>query len=56
MIRRAFAINPNDARLLLELDQLMGKSIASVQERLQLLEANLTLTESRDDTVSASPF
>ena len=49
MIRRAFAINPNDARLLLELDQLMGKSIASVQERLQLLEANLTLTESRDD-------
>lgn len=49
MIRRACAINPGDARLLLELNQLLGKLGCSNQERLGLLTANLALTESRDD-------
>ena len=45
----AFKLDNNDARLLMELDQLYKKLNVPLAERLQLLESNLTLTESRDD-------
>lgn len=45
----AFKLDRDDARLLMELDQLYKKLNVPLDERLQLLENNLALTESRDD-------
>jgi tetratricopeptide (TPR) repeat protein len=46
---RAFALNPDDARLLFELDQLDKKMNRSPQERLARLEKYPTLVARRDD-------
>ncbi len=46
---RAFALNPNDARVLFELDQLAKKLNRSPQERLERLEQHRDLVERRDD-------
>ena len=48
-LERAFELANQDARLLMELDQLYKKINLSIDERLKLLENNKTLTESRDD-------
>ncbi len=48
-LERAFELDSNDARLLMELDQLYKKLNVSVDERLQLLENHLDLVLSRDD-------
>jgi tetratricopeptide (TPR) repeat protein len=48
-LEKAFSLDKNEARLLMELDQLYKKLNVSVDERLQLLEENLLLTVSRDD-------
>ncbi len=45
----AFALNPDDARLLFELDQLEKKLNSSPQARLERLHKNLDLVERRDD-------
>src|SRR5207244_4344948 len=47
--RRAFALNPGDARVLFELDQLEKKRNRSPQERLAQLETHRELAERRDD-------
>lgn len=49
LIRRAFALEPQDARLLLEMDQLSAKTGISVKERLTNLEENIAITQQRDD-------
>lgn len=49
MIRRAFALESGDARLLLEMDQLSAKTGISVKERLAALEKHITVTQQRDD-------
>ena len=46
---RAFALNPDDARVLFELDQLEKKLNRPPQERLARLEQHLHLVERRDD-------
>jgi len=46
---RAFALNPDDARVLFELDQLKKKLNHSPQDRLANLEKHLDLVEQRDD-------
>ena len=46
---RAFALNPRDARVLFELDQLDKKCNQPLDERLARLQANPTLLEQRDD-------
>ncbi len=48
-LEHAFSLDPTDARLLMELDQLYKKINVSVDKRLELLENNITLTHSRDD-------
>lgn len=48
-LERAFRIDNNNSRLLMELDQLYKKMNISVDDRLQLLEDNSHLTELRDD-------
>lgn len=48
-LETAFALDPRDARLFFELDQLYKKLNRSPQERLQNLEAHLELVEQRDD-------
>ena len=48
-LEKAFTLDGEDARLLMELDQLYKKLNISIEERLRLLEKNLALTESRDD-------
>jgi len=48
-LEEAFKLDNQDARLLMELDQLYKKINVSVEERLKLLEDNLNLTDSRDD-------
>ncbi len=48
-LERAFALNPSDARVLMELDQLYKKLNTPHLQRLQLLEKNVALTEDRDD-------
>lgn len=48
-LERAFELDKNDARLFMELDQLYKKLNISIEERLQLLEEKIVLTESRDD-------
>ncbi len=49
LLERAFELDPTDARVLMELDQLHKKLNKPHQERLQLLEKYLNLTEERDD-------
>lgn len=48
-LEQAFKLDPNDSRLLMELDQLYKKLNVGIDERLDLLESNLSLTNSRDD-------
>lgn len=48
-LEHAFSLDPTNARLLMELDQLHKKFNLPVNERLQVLEDNLALTQSRDD-------
>ncbi len=48
-LEKAFSLEPDNARLLMELDQLYKKLNVSIEERLGLLEKHLDLTLSRDD-------
>ena len=48
-LEQAFELDSKNARLLMELDQLFKKINVSEDERLQLLEKNIDLTNSRDD-------
>lgn len=48
-LEKAFANDPSDARVLMELDQLYKKLNKDHQERLQFLEEHLDLVEQRDD-------
>ena len=48
-LEKAFELSPDNARVLMELDQLYKKMNVSIAERLVLLEKNSILTESRDD-------
>jgi tetratricopeptide (TPR) repeat protein len=50
---KAFEVNPHDARLLSELDQLLRRLGDPPDERLARLEAHLDLIEQRDDLVVA---
>lgn len=49
MIRRAFTLQPQDARLLMELDQIRAKTGISIKERLSDLEVHIDITKQRDD-------
>ena len=49
MLEKAFALNPFDARVLMELDGLYGKIGVSPAERLAFLERHSALVERRDD-------
>ncbi|NER17862.1 DUF5107 domain-containing protein [Spongiivirga citrea] len=51
-LEKAFELDSNNARLLMELDQLYKKVNVSVDKRLKLLEANPSQRESRDDLYS----
>ncbi|MDB4923302.1 DUF5107 domain-containing protein [Mucilaginibacter sp.] len=46
---KAFALDPNDARVLMELDQLYKRLNRAPAQRLQFLEDHLAITEQRDD-------
>jgi tetratricopeptide (TPR) repeat protein len=48
-LEHAFELDNTDARLLMELDQLYKKGNMSAENRLKVLENNLSLTLSRDD-------
>lgn len=48
-IEAAFALDPTDARVFLEMDQLYQKVGVSVEERLAAYEANIDLIYQRDD-------
>ncbi|MBL0745518.1 DUF5107 domain-containing protein [Chryseolinea lacunae] len=48
-LERAFALNPTDARVFMELDQLHKKMNHPHADRLALLEKHIALTEDRDD-------
>lgn len=48
-LEKAFAADTNDARVLMELDQLYKRMNRPHQERLELLEQHLALVEKRDD-------
>ena len=48
-MEKAWALDPTDARILLELDQLLHALNCSPEERLALLEKNRGLAASRDD-------
>lgn len=48
-LEQAFALDSGDARLLMELDQFYKKINIPVDDRLELLENDLALTNSRDD-------
>jgi len=48
-LQRAFSLNPADARVFMELDQLYKKLNRPYAERLTQLETHLGLTEDRDD-------
>jgi len=48
-LENAFSLNVNDARVLMELDQLHKKINTSPLERLQFLEAHLNVVLQRDD-------
>lgn len=47
-MKKAFALNPQDSRFLLEYDQLCSKAGHSVEERLTLMEENQNLLKERD--------
>jgi tetratricopeptide (TPR) repeat protein len=47
---KAFALDPNDARVLMELDQLYKRLNIVPEQRLKFLEDHLAVTEQRDDT------
>lgn len=49
MYEKAFALDPTDARVLMELDQLYKRLNKDVAERLQFLEKHLPVMEQRDD-------
>jgi tetratricopeptide (TPR) repeat protein len=49
MLEKAFALDPSDARILMELDQLYKKLARPHKERLAFLERHLPLVEQRDD-------
>ena len=48
-MQKAFELDPDDARILMELDQLYKISGRSFRERLELLERSMHLVEKRDD-------
>jgi tetratricopeptide (TPR) repeat protein len=48
-LEKAFALDPTDARVLMELDQLYKKLNKPYQQRLDLLEKHAALTNDRDD-------
>jgi tetratricopeptide (TPR) repeat protein len=48
-LEKAFLLNPADARILFELDQLYKKQNVCHSERLNLLEKHVHLVEARDD-------
>lgn len=48
-LEKAFLLDTSDARVLMELDQLYKKLNKDHNERLQLLEENLSLVEQRED-------
>ncbi len=48
-LQTAFNLNPNDARVCMELDQLYSKLNRTPAERIAFLEENMPLVESRDD-------
>ncbi len=48
-LEKAFELDPSDARIFMELDQLYKKTDCSHEERLQLLEKHCNLVEQRDD-------
>lgn len=48
-LKKAFALDPTDARVLMELDQLYKKMNMPHQQRLDLLEKHLALVNDRDD-------
>ncbi len=49
LLEKAFALDPADSRILMELDQLYKKMGRSYKERLSFLEKYLPLVEQRDD-------
>ncbi|MDR3217475.1 MAG: DUF5107 domain-containing protein, partial [Dysgonamonadaceae bacterium] len=49
LLEEAFALDPTDARIFMELDQLYKKLGRSHEQRLALLETHLPLVEQRDD-------
>lgn len=48
-MKRAFALDPSDARVFMELDQLYKKTGVAPTERLEILEAHMELVRQRDD-------
>jgi tetratricopeptide (TPR) repeat protein len=48
-LEKAFSLDTTDARIVMELDQLYKRLNKTPEERLQLLEQHLPITESRDD-------
>lgn len=46
---KAFALNPNDARVLMELDQLYKRLHKDPKDRLAFLEKHIAVVEKRDD-------
>ncbi|HUH47911.1 MAG TPA: DUF5107 domain-containing protein, partial [Arenibacter sp.] len=48
-LEMAFELDPNNSRLLMELDQLYKKMNISIDQRLELLENNTSLIATRDD-------
>lgn len=48
-LEKAFSLNKEDARVLLELDQLYKKLNVSIDERFKLLNENLEVVKKRDD-------
>jgi tetratricopeptide (TPR) repeat protein len=49
LLEKAFDLDPSDARILMELDQLYRKTACPHSERLAFLEKHLPLVEQRDD-------
>lgn len=48
-MEKAFALDKTDARIFMELDQLLAKTGSSPEERLARFKAHMELTEARDD-------
>ncbi|SFK46372.1 tetratricopeptide repeat protein [Proteiniphilum acetatigenes] len=49
LLERAFALDPADSRILMELDQLYKKTGVPARERLDLLEKHWDIAQERDD-------